>query len=375
MCMVKRHITLVPVIVFLLLLGGAVVVRQNMKGADEPVIPEAAKEIVSDIVEKMQVETASTYTRTQFSHTSPIYTFSAEIPNEWNIEWVSELESINIYDSSAEGDSAREQSQIFIRHFNAQDFLTLSTVTIVSQEETEVHGHEAVAYTIVKKEGIADFADQPLWRNQEHSLVDIRYTKSNPSEFYVFSYNPSLDKKVFNAFIESIAFHNNAASIHEPMERSGERITKKPFGIHITPENSPVPNDRFTGYHSGTDFEVFESEIDSNVEVTAICGGELLQKRTVSGYGGMVLQECLFEDQPVTVVYGHMRVSSVSASVGSYISPGDVIGFLGTGESAETDGERKHLHLGIHKGTQSDIRGYVSIESALDDWLSLEQYF
>lgn len=32
---------------------------------------------------------------------------------------------------------------------------------------------------------------------------------------------------------------------------------------------------------------------------------------------------------------------------------------LGNGYSSDTDGERKHLHLGIHLGEVVDIRGYV----------------
>ncbi|HZZ99469.1 MAG TPA: hypothetical protein VFK07_02035, partial [Candidatus Paceibacterota bacterium] len=48
---------------------------------------------------------------------------------------------------------------------------------------------------------------------------------------------------------------------------------------------------------------------------------------------------------------------------------GDFIGNLGKGYSSQTDGERKHLHLGIHKGSAVDITGYVSSDDLLSNWL------
>jgi len=41
---------------------------------------------------------------------------------------------------------------------------------------------------------------------------------------------------------------------------------------------------------------------------------------------------------------------------------------LGKGYSAQTDGERKHLHLGIHKGTNVNLLGYVQNSQALSQW-------
>lgn len=47
-----------------------------------------------------------------------------------------------------------------------------------------------------------------------------------------------------------------------PLMGPEERITKKPFGVFVTPQNSPVNPERFRGYHTGTDFEVFENELN-----------------------------------------------------------------------------------------------------------------
>lgn len=157
--------------------------------------------------------------------------------------------------------------------------------------------------------------------------------------------------------------------IVSPISQASERITKKFFGTYVTPQNSPVQPERFTGYHTGLDFETFPEEQTSDVVINVICTGPLLQKRTASGYGGVAVQKCTINNQTVTVVYGHMRLSSISATVGANLDAGDKLGVLGTGFSSETDGERKHLHLGIHKGATVTLTGYVSSKGALSAWL------
>jgi murein DD-endopeptidase MepM/ murein hydrolase activator NlpD len=154
-----------------------------------------------------------------------------------------------------------------------------------------------------------------------------------------------------------------------PISRAAERVTKKPFGIHITKMGSPVQPERFSGYHTGVDFEIFSEEADSDVAVSTVCPGELLVKRSVSGYGGIAVQSCIADGKPITVVYGHLRLSSIAATVGETLKAGDFLGTLGTGNSAETDGERKHLHLGVHKGTSTNILGYVRSKGQLSEWI------
>jgi murein DD-endopeptidase MepM/ murein hydrolase activator NlpD len=146
-------------------------------------------------------------------------------------------------------------------------------------------------------------------------------------------------------------------------------VTKKPFGIHIKPQTSPVQPERFQGYHTGTDFEIFPEEIDAEIPVHAICSGKLLVKKSASGYGGVAVESCEMEKSPIMVIYGHLKLTSISAKIGDPISIGDTIGILGKGYSAETDRERKHLHLGFHRGTTVNIRGYVSAKSELSSWI------
>ncbi|NTW30112.1 MAG: M23 family metallopeptidase [Candidatus Moranbacteria bacterium] len=167
--------------------------------------------------------------------------------------------------------------------------------------------------------------------------------------------------------IEVVAPSNKAFA--PPLSRAAERVTKKPFGVHITKAASPVQPERFSGYHTGTDFEVFPDETDTDVGISAICDGVLLMKRSASGYGGVAAQSCTYDGRPITVVYGHLRLSSIRVKVGEPIAAGDFLGNLGAGYSLETDGERKHLHLGIHGGDIVDIRGYVTTVRQLSDWM------
>jgi len=144
---------------------------------------------------------------------------------------------------------------------------------------------------------------------------------------------------------------------------------RKPFGIHVSPTDSPIQPERFTGYHTGADFETSPGEIKIDVIVNAVCDGTLALKETASGYGGVAVEKCELDGEAVTVVYGHLRLSSVDAKVGSEMKAGQPFAVLGTGYSKETDGERKHLHLGIHKGSAINIKGYVPTEAELSDWI------
>jgi hypothetical protein len=159
------------------------------------------------------------------------------------------------------------------------------------------------------------------------------------------------------------------SAVKLPIDRAAERITKKPFGKYVNPNNSPVSPERFTGYHVAVDFEAFEDEKDKDVRVSTICAGPLLVRRSVDGYGGVAVQECSIQDQVVTVLYGHLRLSSIVAKVGQEIKAGETLGVLGTGYTAETDNERKHLHLSIHKGADPVLTGYVQNQSLLSNWL------
>ena len=153
-----------------------------------------------------------------------------------------------------------------------------------------------------------------------------------------------------------------------PIDRANERVTKKTFGTHVSPGNSPVSPERFTGYHTGVDFEAFPEEANSDVPIYAICDGKIAKKETARGYGGMLVQSCTLDNQPVVVVYGHVSLKSIAKNIGDILVISEKIGNLGQ-PPGETDGERKHLHLGIHKGTSMNTSGYVATQAQLSGWL------
>jgi len=168
---------------------------------------------------------------------------------------------------------------------------------------------------------------------------------------------------------QGAAVSPDVPSVSVPLDGAGLRVTKKPFGIYIDPATSPVQPERFRGYHTGADFEIFPGEQDTAVSVRAVCQGTIAVKEHASGYGGVVVERCTIGGGPVTVVYGHLALASAAPMVGATVGQGDVIGLLGAAGSADTDGERKHLHLGIHKGAAIDILGYVSGKQLLTGWL------
>lgn len=173
---------------------------------------------------------------------------------------------------------------------------------------------------------------------------------------------------------ETTSSENKGSSL-SPLRNSSRRITKKPFGIFITPSSSPVQPERFRGFHTGTDFEVFPEEFESTVEVRSICEGEIIEKRIVGGYGGVIVQSCSFDGEPATVLYGHLDLRNAEVEVGEAVSFPQKLAILGADKSPQTDGERKHLHLSIHRGNSTNLRGYVSSRNELEEWINFEELF
>ena len=179
--------------------------------------------------------------------------------------------------------------------------------------------------------------------------------------------------------IQEVVQSNNSEQIQakqtiDPLPDALTRITKKPFGIYIMPKTSPVQPERFQGFHTGADLEINPDELNIDVEVKALCDGNFLMAKIASGYGGVAVQNCVLDGQAVVVVYGHIRFISVTEKVGMAIKKGDFIAYLGNAYSSETDGERKHLHLAIHKGPNINILGYVQSKSELTSWLDPAGY-
>ncbi|EKE18923.1 MAG: peptidase [uncultured bacterium] len=213
------------------------------------------------------------------------------------------------------------------------------------------------------------------WRNKKDSdkpkrspLVSTNYEKlqyqsqPNPEGPSDFRQDPSQSES-------QPVPESESANVVNPLDEPLSRITKKPFGVYVSPESSPVSPEKFKGYHTGADLEVRSEELDVDVPVKVLCDGQLLSTRTATGYGGMAVQSCNLDGQDVTVIYGHIRLSSLNAKVGDRLEAGQYLANLGNAYSEETDDERKHLHLGIYRGNDINILGYVQSQDELSSWI------
>ncbi|PWB38677.1 MAG: hypothetical protein C3F02_03120 [Parcubacteria group bacterium] len=171
------------------------------------------------------------------------------------------------------------------------------------------------------------------------------------------------------AVTNKVITNSDQPFIADPIADARSRVTKKTFGLKVSPQNSPVSPERFSGYHTGVDFETTAEEKDTIVPINTICNGPLILKKWVSGYGGVVVQSCQINKLDITVVYGHLKLDSVQAALNQELLVGSTLGQLGQGYSSETDQERKHLHLGIHRGKNIDLRGYVGSADDLTQWI------
>lgn len=200
-----------------------------------------------------------------------------------------------------------------------------------------------------------------------------RHSDSSESEraevFDVISETTSLEVKVedvgsaVDEVAQSMYHHPVGISLQDALSRA----TKKPFGIEIDSRTSPVQPERFSGFHTGVDFEVREDELSQDIDVYAFCDGEIVEARSVGGYGGVILQSCMVGEEKVSALYGHVSLDDLAVRVGQVVSAGTKISELGDHLSSETAGERKHLHFGL--SALADLRGYVQDERLVSGWI------
>lgn len=126
------------------------------------------------------------------------------IPAGWDAEYVPSIKSLNLYTVAGEGTS-RERSQMFIRFFDAEDFLTLSTVGIFETTDLEIGKEDYTArrYDIEKRASVAPFRDQPLWRNERHIVTDF-FKGRGLTRYFVVAANPELDEELYEQVLESM---------------------------------------------------------------------------------------------------------------------------------------------------------------------------
>lgn len=192
----------------------------------------------------------------------------------------------------------------------------------------------------------------------DENIVCTDDVKHCPQGFYV---SRTLPDCKFPACPEM----EKASEITKPIAEFEQRINKKPFGIYITPDNSPVQPERFIGYHTGVDVEYDDTH--KEIPVVAIADGTVKRSDWISGYGGMIAIEHVIDAQKYLVVYGHLDPNTITSN--AEIKTGETIGYLGLGHSQETDNERKHLHFSVYTGTDINIRGYTQNKTELNKWI------
>ncbi|MCF7845860.1 MAG: M23 family metallopeptidase [Candidatus Peribacteraceae bacterium] len=165
-----------------------------------------------------------------------------------------------------------------------------------------------------------------------------------------------------------------SSELYYPIDNFTAGITKKPFGVYITPETSPVQPERFTGYHTGVDIETTPEQQDEPVQIYSISDGTIELNRFVNGYGGVLILSFKLNGQSYSALYGHLKTPT-DISVGDEVSVGQTLTVLGTGFSNETDGERKHLHFSLRPGIDLTLNGYVQKRSELSAWIDPQEFF
>lgn len=162
-----------------------------------------------------------------------------------------------------------------------------------------------------------------------------------------------------------------STGFEQPMEHTTNRPTPLHFGVHVTPDpaTNPIdPPERFSGYHAAVDYEVSAEELDVPTPVFSICRGKVVYSGFAEGYGGLLIQRCTLDGEPISVIYGHLSRKGLIED-GVTLRPGEQLGYLADARSVDSDGNRKHLHLGIHKGRSLDMRGYVQTEEDLAEFI------
>lgn len=162
----------------------------------------------------------------------------------------------------------------------------------------------------------------------------------------------------------------SVATLYYPMTNFDGRITFRTFGQFVKPTDVVTPcGAAFSGYHDADDLEITAAEIGADVPVYAISNGVVREVGPVSGYGGLLVLGVTVNGQDYTVYYGHINLGSTTLVAGSSVKAGQKLAIMGTQCSAQTSGERKHLHFAMHKGASVDIRGYVPTLSELAAWV------
>lgn len=171
-----------------------------------------------------------------------------------------------------------------------------------------------------------------------------------------------------------------SSQIVSPLDNSANRVWLNTFGN--VPSKMTLPKDTdysdlvckqgkgYAGYHTGADFEVIKDEQDKAVSMKAIADGVIRSVGRVNGYGGLIVEEIQYKGATYTVYYGHVDLDTAKVKTGDKVKTGQKIVDLGPACSAKNGDTRKHLHLGIHKGSSIVVTGYITDKKQLANWIN-----
>lgn len=202
--MTARLVITLGIVTAIIVIGGIAIARPSM--APTQLAPESTLSPNRAADSPVTQPAATTLHSRDIKNVPPPFAFSASIPRTWQAEAITDIAAISLYDPAAPGASDLEKSQIFIRTFTANDFLTLTTVTVFSREPLTIQGRPAVRYVIEKKPTAAKFPAQPAWRNGRHEVTDIRTTDTNPAVFYVIAKRPDVPDEIFQHFLNTLRY-------------------------------------------------------------------------------------------------------------------------------------------------------------------------
>jgi murein DD-endopeptidase MepM/ murein hydrolase activator NlpD len=187
---------------------------------------------------------------------------------------------------------------------------------------------------------------------------------------YIIYYRPTKTKQTDTTSEQPKQEETNVSFVFFPISKYTERLNYRKYGQDVTPADRPICGRAFSGIHDADDLEIFTGEENSDIPVYAVNDGTITFLNYVDGYGGLLIEQTNLDNQDVLLNYGHIKLDSARFKVGEKVKAGDQLAVLGKGCSTEADGERKHLHFAIHKGTTINMLGYLQTRNELSDWLN-----
>ncbi|MEI8061313.1 MAG: M23 family metallopeptidase [Candidatus Berkelbacteria bacterium] len=160
-----------------------------------------------------------------------------------------------------------------------------------------------------------------------------------------------------------------------PITNFASRATTNLFGTYYPSGGSDNPDRKvcpsavyYAGYHTAIDLETTSSETNQNVPVFAVAAGTVRQISAVTGYGGLIVVGYNLGGADYTAYYGHIDLSTAKVKNGDTVTVGETLASLGAACSTSNGDVRKHLHFGLHRGTEIVANGYVTSKSDLASW-------